>query len=342
MAMICKLISIANKKLRLTDKTHFMQQIIEHFEKDNNSFFTYHVRPMESIFIDAVCEPSEATKKLAIVLQGPLLTENNFTYETIMIYQKLFCGASLVLSTWEDEPLTVIRQFEDMGIPVVLNRKPAYAGVSNINMQITSSRSGILRAKELNAEYVLKTRTDQRMYAPNLTDFFYNLTETFPVHGNWPKQRKRIVGCSLNTFKYRMYGLSDMLSYGHIDDMLLYWDIGLDSRVFNELEQHQACTSLRNFALWRVCEVYLTTEFLMKVGHKLEWTLKDSWGAFADHFYIVDKEQLDLFWPKYNRLEYRWRNYPCKSQNEEMTNRDWVNIYAGLNQMEVPEHVLRS
>ena len=342
MAMICRVISIANKKLKLTDRTHVMQKIIEFFEKDNKSFFTYHLRPMESESIDAVCRPKAVSKKLGIVLQGPLLRENDFTIETIKIYQKLFCGASLVVSTWEGEDNDVISKLRASGVEVLLNPQPEYRGQSNINLQIVSSGNGVRKAQELGVEYVMKTRTDQRIYAPNAAEFLFNITELFPVGGGYDKQKKRIVGISHNTFKYRMYGLSDMLTFGHVDDMLLYWDAALDNRVFSDKEIEEAVSSLKNFALWRVCEVYLATEFLMKVGRKLEWTLTDSWQAFADHFYVVDKEQLDLFWPKYNRLEYRWRNYTDKIQSEEMTSRDWVNIYAGLNQMEVPEHLLRS
>jgi len=308
--------------------------------EDADNFVTYHYRPKLSNAVMTESDLVKGRKPLAIVMQGPIVHVDSFTLETLKIYQRHFAGANIIVSTWEDESPVAIRQIEDAGIMVVLNRKPAYPGVSNINLQIASSRSGMQQAKDLGAEYALKTRTDQRMYAPNLTDFFYNLTEIFPVNGNWPKQRKRIVGCSLNTFKYRMYGLSDMLIYGHIDDMLVYWDIGLDERVFDEKQQLQATSSLRTFALWRVCEVYLATEFLMKIGRELEWSLRDSWSVFAEHFCVVDKEQLDLFWPKYNHSEYRWLGYSEDTRMQEVSFREWVNLYASLTTREIPESML--
>ncbi|MBU1261328.1 MAG: WavE lipopolysaccharide synthesis family protein [Planctomycetes bacterium] len=279
-------------------------------------------------------------RRLAIVIQGPIISKNDFTLETVKIYKKHFSIAFIILSTWSDEDVAVIGRFKELDVSVILNEKPAYANASNINFQIVSTRSGIKKAQELGAEYVLKTRTDQRMYAPNIADYLYNITETFPVKSGYGRQRKRIVGVSLNTFKYRMYGLSDMLIYGHIDDILLYWDVALDERRFSNEDIRKASVSLRGFALWRVCEVYLATEFLQKVGRKLEWSLADSWGVFRDHFCVVDKEQLDLFWPKYNRREYRWLGYAEIANSQEMTFREWLNIYSNLGNKQIPEEML--
>jgi hypothetical protein len=313
-----------------------LRDLIEVVGEREKLFNTYHSRPMNSASVCTRSDEVRNQKRLGIVIQGPIIGENDFTLETVKIYKKHFSDALIILSTWEDEDSAAVMRFEELGISVILNEKPNYSGTSNINFQIVSAASGIRKAHELGVEYVLKTRTDQRIYAPNVADYLYNITETFPVSPRYETQRRRIVCISLNTFKYRMYGLSDMLSYGHIDDMLLYWNVDCDNRVFDDEEIQKGSSSLRNFALWRVCEVYLATEFLQKVGRNLEWTLKDSWGAFADHFCIVDKEQLDLFWPKYNRQEYRWLDYTGRINHQEMTFREWFNIYSNLTHKKIP------
>jgi len=318
-------------------RTRLLELVAESAKCD---FVTYHRRPKLSAAVGTESDAGRVGKSLAVVIQGPIVRKDSFTLETVKIYQRHFAGTSIILSTWEDEPPSAIRQFEDLGITMILNAKPAYAGEGNINLQIVSSRSGMRKAKESGVEYALKTRTDQRMYAPNVADFIQNVIEIFPVHGNWPRQKKRIVGCSLNTFKYRMYGLSDMLICGDIDDMLLYWDIGLDERVFSEKQQVKAGSSLRNFALWRVCEIYLATEFLMKVGRKLEWTLRDSWSVFAEHFCVIDKEHLDLFWTKYSHNEYRWLRYDKDTRMQELCFREWLNLYSNLAVREIPDNIL--
>ena len=306
-----------------------------------SGYVTYHARPKTAAEVRTKSDVVRGQKALSIVMQGPIIVKDDFTLETSKIYKKHFPGANIILSTWGTENPEAIGRIKASGVNVVLNEKPLQAGVSNINLQFVSSRAGVLAARAAGAEYVLKTRTDQRIYAPNAAEFLYNITEAFPLKGNYPKQKKRIVGCGLNTFKYRMYGLSDMLTYGHVDDMAMYWDVELDQRVFDKEQTEAAQTSLRNFALWRICEVYLTTEFLSKAGRELKWTLRDSWQAFSDHFCLIDKEQLDLYWPKYNHSEYRWLNYGDDvGYKNEFSFREWLNVYSNLQSKEVPEGVL--
>lgn len=300
---------------------------------------TYHLRPMDSSEM-AWRDEIKTQKRICLVLQGPVFKKNNFTLETIRLYRKLFGGSQIILSTWEDESPACLRPIRDLGIEILLNKKPDYAGESNINLQIVSSRNAVKRAQEIGESYVMKTRTDQRIYAPGVADYLYHLTELFPV-ARQCRQKKRIAGTSLNTFKYRMYGLSDMLIYGHIDDMLLYWDAELDQRVFTDVERKEFHSSQEKFSRMRVCEVYLVTEFLKKIGQDTLWTLEDSWKTFAGHFCVVDKESLDLFWPKYNRLEYPRVTYRRGDWSvQEMTFRDWVQIYSDLKNMAVPEEMI--
>lgn len=318
----------------------FWGQLVAGVQDATSNFVTYHFRPKCA---DAIHTPSHLVNhlpSLAIVIQGPVINKDAFTLETAKLYKQNFPTALLILSTWNDHSPEVLQPFDSLGVQVLLNSKPDYAGVSNINLQIVSSRAGIQKAREMGVEYALKTRTDQRMYAPDIAAYLHSITQVFPVGDGWGKQRKRIVGCSLNTFKYRMYGLSDMLIYGHIEDMWLYWNVDLDDRVFTEQDEHEAGASLKKFARWRVCEVYLATEFLSKLGRALDWTLRDSWTAFAEHFCVVDKEQLDLYWNKYNQREYRWLFYCGLHKFQELTFRDWINLYGNQNKIVAPEEIL--
>jgi hypothetical protein len=137
-----------------------------------------------------------------------------------------------------------------------------------------------------------------------------------------------------------MYGLSDMFVYGQINDMVTYWGPRLDTRRFSEEEMRQYDTP-RKWAQGRFCEVYLATEFLKAVGHELKWTLEDSWDVFARRFCVVDTDGVDLFWPKYNRLEYPSRTYErTRNSFQELTFRDWVNMYVNLANTAVPDHLM--
>lgn len=293
-----------------------------------SSYLTYHLRPKYATSIQTQTKQTKHLPLLAIVMQGPIITIDDFTLNTFKLYKYNFPNTLLILSTWNDQPSSILHQFEHLGVQVVINSKPDYSGISNINLQIVSSKAGIERARNMGAEYALKTRTDQRMYAPNIAEFLYNTTQHFPVRGDFKKQQMRIVGCCLNTFKHRMYGLSDMFIYGHIEDMWLYWNVELDQRVFTADEIKEAGVSLESFARWRACEVYLATEFLTKIGRDLNWTLEDSWAAFSDNFCVIDSSHLDLFWNKYSQREYRWLSYDSSIKFQELTFREWLNLYC--------------
>ncbi len=280
-------------------------------------FVTLRTRPKRAAQFGLVADT--LVSKSAIVIQGPILKTEDFTLETVKMYVQMFTGTRIIVSTWATEDAEYLKKIEALGAIVIPNPKPAVAGTQNMNMQIVSTRAGINKARELGAEFVLKTRTDQRVYNPNSLSFLYNTLLRFPVATNF-KQKFRIVGASLNSFKYRTYGLSDMLLFGHIDDMETYWNAPLDDNgsVYANLKL-------------KINEVYLATTFLSAVGRPVLWTLADSWAAFRDNFCVVDEQSLDMYWYKYSRMkEYRYRHYDALYNDQEMSFVEWFNIYSAL------------
>ena len=123
--------------------------------------------------------------------------------------------------------------------------------------------------------------------------------------------------------------------------MLLYWDITLDERTFDTEDIKKFNQTLRTFANWRICEVYLMTEFLQKTNHKLLWTIEDSWKAFSNQFCIIDSKSIDLYWGKYSFLEDRWLNYDDKiNKYEELSFKEWLNLYSNFSNIKFPEYFL--
>lgn len=322
------------KKLKPFLKKKFLA-----FIEQKDSFFTYHLRPKYAKNFNLWSDKIKNESKTAIIIQGPIVKDYDFTLETIKIYKKLFQEQIIILSIWEDEDMGEIAKIKQEGVEVILNKRPAFYGQQNINLQIVSSFAGAKRAKDLGAEYAIKTRTDQRIYAPNSLDFLRNILEVFPLRGD-SVQKKRIVGVSLNSYKYRPYGLSDMTIYGQIDDFILYWSIKLDGRIFpNETLIH----TMGEFANARICEAYLVTEFVKKLGHTPKTTIADSWDVFAKYFCVVDQISLDLYWYKYTRhIEHKTLEYKSILSSQTMTFSEWLNLYVNLdNKVVVPEIMLK-
>ena len=85
----------------------------------------------------------------AIVMQGPIRTEENFTLTTVNYYKRTFPQAQIIVSTWDDEPKDIIEQIEKAGAYVVLNSKPTCTGTLMVNYQLVNSLGGIKKAAEL-------------------------------------------------------------------------------------------------------------------------------------------------------------------------------------------------
>ena len=189
-------------------------------------------------------------------MQGPFISNDNFTLNTIKLYRHNYPNVKLILSTWKI-PNEVKEELKIIDVHSIENIKPNNPGLSNINLQIVSSSSGIIAAKKLNVKYVLKTRTDQRIYHPSMDFYLFNLIKSFPLTSHNYNQIKRLVGISLGTFKYRMYGVSDMFLYGHIDDMVDYWSPPLEDRQCTDEEAADAVKTWRKICSFLCCRCVL-------------------------------------------------------------------------------------
>jgi hypothetical protein len=255
--------------------------------------------------------------KLAIVVQGPYSEKENFTLETLRIYRRNFPESVIILSTWT-VPECDESALKQIDVKVILNERPIYSGVSNVNLQIVSTKLGMLLAKELGANHALKTRTDQRIYNPNFYAYLTSLLYAFPLANACSDQYSRLIACSLNTFKLRMYGISDMFLFGHIEDMVRYWDVPFDDRNSDGIENKK---TWREHASLQLSEVYFCTTYLRSIGKDVKFTLKSSLSAIAENFIVIDQHSISLFWNKYTYDENR---YDHGFYNSQLTFNDWL------------------
>ena len=300
----------------------FLNKIVNFLENKNKVFFTFHLRPYLSSSVNKNTEKNNGD--VAIIIQGPIVYEKNFTLETIKTYLKNFPGSHIVLSTWTGQD---IKDFKKLKIDLILNEKPKNSGISNINYQIVSTYNGIIEAKKNNVTYVLKTRTDQRIYSEKALDYFKDILRIFPLEtGKIP--RGRIITTDINTFRFRPYSISDMTLFGFYEDMFNYWNLKTD-------EREETKFKYKNVLEWskhRLCEVYLSTNYLEEIGKNLNWTISNSWKTYIEYFCIVDRSTIDLFWFKYEKnKEYRRRKYSGNFMDEEFGFVDWLKLYNSEN-----------
>lgn len=282
-------------------------------------------------------QPALRAEKAAIVVQGPIWSADHFSVETMRLYRRHMPDCKLVLSTWKDTPQEDLDTFVEEGVDIVLNDKPAVPGPYNVNMQIVSSSGGVRRAAELGAEWVIKSRTDQRLYQPTIMSSLISMARLFPPLGAAAKTQKyRVFGLAGGTWKFAPYHLCDQTVFGHIDDMLAYWSPPLRESPLPESFPTDPLRLFLDVPIGKFCryaaaEPYLASQFLLRQGRSLEWTVADSWAAFRDHFGVVDQMSSDIYWVKGQRNTMRdvIGNYAALSNIEELGFLEWVQLVAG-------------
>jgi len=136
----------------------YIVDAIKILDAEGDEYVSLYRRPKTSSQIVLIEQPNEINKVSAIVMQGPLCGEDNFTAETVRLYGKLYPDVLVVVSTWKDEDSKIIEELlNEKNCEVVLNEYPEHSGILNLNYQVVSTLGGIKKAKELGKQFVFKT-----------------------------------------------------------------------------------------------------------------------------------------------------------------------------------------
>lgn len=302
------------------------KRLVDYAENRVDRFITFHLRPRYAHSMATwQSDAFSALSDWALVLQGPVCIEQDFTLETIRLYKNMFPGSRIILSTWKGEYSEYIEQhIVPENIKIVYSTKPSYAGPTNINFQIVSARAGIERAKALGATYAMKTRTDQRIYEKNSLEFITNTLTYFPASARSGQQKRLAFVHGLP--KFSPYQFADLCMGGHIDDMLEYWQVP-------EVKEGEA-------SAFFVSEVYLATSFLTKKGWNLNWSTTQLWEMYRECVVPIDWYMFDLYWHKYERhREHRDRiTYTIATPRLDLLRfSEWFNLVSNPAK-EPPQH----
>lgn len=328
------------------------------FECINGILFSDNMTEKSNYFYQysRICKVGEFSEQFTgdysrygIVLQGPVLCDDDFTLTTLKIYRRYFPGVCLILSTWNSENKKFIEEAEKIGVKCVLNKFPSERGAGNLNCQIVSSKAGIEAARNYGCTYIAKTRTDQRFSHPQWLDYVKSLLDAFPVGGE--KQKERIVFIESNgSYKYIAFHVCDFFAFGRADDICNYYNIPLDNRGYSFIKLHeseinkvkQQCTpyemGLENVAVDYSCikeklldlqisEFYILHSYVKTyIDENVdEFNLLEKYREYLKkYFCIADSSQMQFYWPKYRR------KYELLSKTERDGKLDfasWLRIY---------------
>ncbi len=325
-AEVCKLCSTRSHEV-------FME-IASMAIEDPDKKVSYKVLPIKGLADNQLIYSGKS--KVAIVLQGPLMAKDNFTINAVEQYLSMYPDCWIIVSTWKMQDTEIIDKLEKIGAIVVLSDMPDSAGNLNVNYQIVNSRAGIIKAKELGAKYICKTRTDQLLCRPHLFDNLIGMLEMFPVEtNNFSKQRLVCLSMNYGNLFYP-YFMSDFFYFGDVDEMIRLFDCPLDTRERFTMDKD---STRRDYSvLMYAPEVYLLRNYFESLGIKTECTVKQYWESVKKYLICIDNQYIDLYWPKYDNYRYRLHNLygsyfesdsELRKKTENFNFVNWLNLYTG-------------
>lgn len=282
-----------------------------------------------------------AQEKIGLVLQGPIFKKNDFTLNTASYYLQNFEQIFLVISTWESEDISIFDGLQaefTKRLKIIQNEEPEYSGIFNLNRQIISSAAGIKSLKESGIEISVKSRTDQRITNPLAFENLFTLYDIF--NGQNEDGKKKIIVSSFNTFKFRLYGLSDMFQFGRTDDLMKFWSCPIDLRTVEEINRIKSYNLIQESSK-RHPEVYLVSEYLKSNKEETFFELNASRKLVREYFAIIDDSYLGTIWPKYTYFENRWENNSYPDQFNEMKMLDFISPEHESNFLDIENSFIR-
>ena len=292
----------------------------------------------------------------AIVIQGPIAYDNNYTVETFKLYRSIYPNVPIVVSTWKGEATDVFREeCAQNSVVLMENELPEFPGPWHINSQRISSFQGIKYVQENTpAKFVLKCRTDQRINQFDFLGHFKNLLKTFPPNNN------RLLGriIALDYWKLLPFHVRDFLAFGFVSDVLKLYvpsnNFYLDDLIYsyshaNRWEKIKAKifylshiklnwefpneqnAKLKMFnkmiSRWIPPEIFIMKTFCQKYIMPIDETklLETSLVFMRNCLILLDSSVIFFDWFKYENQRYYYDNLNWQSSFNH-----WLDIYKNF------------
>lgn len=329
-------------------KNSYTCSICKAYEETSNFFVSFRKKPKDIKKYVVNYNITKNIKSVAIVIQGPLKKEDDFTLQTVMYYKKMYPLCDVIVSTWEDEDKRLVQRIREAGAIVILNAKPLKTGLGNVNFQLVSTKQGIDYAlKKTDKKYILKTRSDQRIVKPHFLEYFIGLLEQFPISQNEYQQNKRILVHQGSTGgnMFIPYFISDFLYFGDKDDMAALFALKLDDKISMSYKERsnwiQGLTgkvSVDKYYQLTAPEIYIIEEYIkFRTGKKPDRTVEKYWEFMRNYMISISWDDISLFWYKYNSQNeselfrlYEERDNERRYLQYTWTFQNWFNLYSGM------------
>lgn len=263
---------------------------------------------------------------IAIVIQGPVCYEDDFTINMIQRYRRFYHKAPIILSTWNGVKVEFLKQCQSLHVKVIQSDLPINSGVGNINYQLKSSYEGVFAARQLSGvKYIVKTRTDQTFCRHDFLDILVDMSCEFPVENEKLFSRLIFLNCR-GTYRYIPFYMCDFMVFGSANDIYSFYDISMDLRDKNTVQMDSfvklrraisACEFIDDYNPYAdhinlnqqilssmPAEIYFVSQYYDKNIEPIHWengeqALKQYWRFLKTSCIVLDEKMLEHYWFKY-------------------------------------------
>lgn len=327
---------------------NYMACLAGGYRRSFGHYLEFNLRPQKADQLTICDEFGIAQSSHAIVMQGPLIAEDDYTLETVRLYRRTCPGACIIVSTWDDASVDTCALIEAEGAVVVRSRLPEYSGIGNVNYQVASTLAGLKVAKKLGCKRALKCRSDQRLARINLLAYFDGLLGLFPVDDQkfGLGQRERIIygQGTVGGSVFLPFYLCDWYMYGDTDDLLALFDFPLQQFTVSRAERIRQTQELKSHCNILEYHEKLAPEMLLTRSYvtkrdcaEVPCTIASSWDFVKANIICVSHQDVQLHWPKYLGRELLntvdWNFAPDDSPERFLaynwTFQNWLCLYLG-------------
>jgi WavE lipopolysaccharide synthesis len=266
----------------------------------------------------------------AVIFHGKILNQK-YLMDNLSRMREACPRSHIVLSSYLGDVSLELREIcSGLKIDLVLIDEPNQLPVPympNFVRGVASAHSGLIRARDLGAQWGVKIRVDQDISKKSGIDFVNRLFngEILPSI-----TRDRIIGSSYNTYANLPIFLSDMIHFGSLDSLINYWqpiEIANISQITEELFLDSDDQLLK---LKFNPEVWLAARYMHLMGVSLKSSTAVNeifWKKFCG---VVDSRTIGLNWVKTldlfdsNYASIKWLEESFSNQYREFHFADWV------------------
>jgi hypothetical protein len=242
----------------------------------------------------------------AIIFQGKFFNEDQETkfINNARALRDAYPKIKIIVSTYKEDINNEL-SFDNLGIKI-LNCEDA-GGLQipyspNLSRQIETTINGLKYAKELGIKFAVKMRVDQHVSPVNFIELCLAMINTFTAKtGNEctpTSTHKRIFVTSYNTFRRKPLHISDMLMFGEVESLIIYWKRCPAWNFTCETEKLLSKYPLISRINFHTPEVWLAARYLDSLGYELGDLKIANEYAWRNEFGIIDSAWVGQSWLK--------------------------------------------